>query len=674
MKLQKLLSLLVSSDNQAADDLLLEALKLGNEHERAIALEAITRRANNHGLFGVLEQYESLPASLKKMVLAKSASFYFALSEAGRSDNHAARTSALKVIAAARLGKLSYVLSENLRDPDDELSRTACEALVDLARWVNTQSRMMHRFHLADVDDGLTLVGEAKRSNDSTVMAAPTAASDLASAYATVMRERPDIESAVARALDWGKSKHVPDLLRAALLLCDHAQSKTLAILKTTRHGGQASMVRKLQQPPGADHVEAFLLGASHGHLRTNFAAAFAQIVDRSVLDALLRRSYWLHDHQLHLCIGHVDRGVWWGETDLPRDLENRTPRDAMRIADWITSSGLHDSIQDARLIHLVEHVSVDPMARLHVLRQASQRPKMVGVAFLAKMLDDPDERLVRIAVREIVRRRPPEYQNLLLQRLTHASDSVRRVISRAIGQTGFDHFWNRFDRMARPTRRQAGRAMLKLLADAPLRISRYLTNGTVEQRVRGLQIVHELELAPQFREQLVGLCAHQNARVRSKAVGLLVEIPGEATSNILERVLADTDPRVRANAIEVLENKRSTEYVPMLTERARSTHNRERANAIKALHRMKVGMASEQLAIMLRDPRSEHRISALWTLRHIGLWALISEVGRLAKADESLKVRRYAASILKNVIEMVQRSGAQKPPMPAEIQSPRAA
>jgi len=161
---------------------------------------------------------------------------------------------------------------------------------------------------------------------------------------------------------------------------------------------------------------------------------------------------------------------------------------------------------------------------------------------------------------------------------------------------------------------------------------------------------------------------------VRSKAVGLLVEIPGEATSNILERVLADTDPRVRANAIEVLENKRSTEYVPMLTERARSTHNRERANAIKALHRMKVGMASEQLAIMLRDPRSEHRISALWTLRHIGLWALISEVGRLAKADESLKVRRYAASILKNVIEMVQRSGAQKPPMPAEIQSPRAA
>ncbi len=677
MKLQKLLSLLVSSENQAADDLLLEALRVGNEQERAIALEALTRRANNHGLVGVLELYETFPPSLRKMVIAKSSSFYFALSDAGRSDNHQARLASLKVIAAARLGKLSYVLSENLRDPNDEVSKTACESLLELARWVNTQSRLMHRFTLAEGEDGLTLLGEARRANDSTVMAAPTAASDLATAYANVMRERPDIESAVARALDWGKSKHIPDLLRAALLLCDHAQSKTLAILKTSRHGGQASMVRKLQQPPGADHVEAFLLGASHGHLRTNFASAFAQIVDRSVLDALLRRSHWLRDHQLQTCIGHVDRGMWWSELDLPRDLADRTPQDAMRIAEWIALSGLHETIQDDRLIQLADHVHADPLARLHVLRQAAQRPKAASGAFLAKMLDDPDERLVRIAVREIIRRRPPEYQNLLLQRMTRASASVRRVIGRAIGQAGFDQFWNRFEHMARPTRKQAGRAMLKLLPDASARIGRYLATGTVEQRVRGLQIVQELELAPQFREQLIALCGHQNARVRSKAVGLLIEIPAEATSNILERVLADNDARVRANAIEVLENKRSTEYVPMLTERARSTHNRERANAIKALHRMKVGIASEQLMAMLRDPRANHRISALWTLRHIGLWALISEVGRLAKTDESLKVRRYAAAILKSVIEMVQRAGIQPSvaaPGPQEVQSPKAA
>ncbi len=671
MKLQKLLSLLVSSDNQAADDLLLEALRVGNEQERAIALEAITRRANTHGLFGVLEQFADLPQSLQKMVVAKSQAFYFALSDAGRSDKRSARIAAMRIIAASRTGKLSYVLSENLRDPDDELSKAACDSLVDLARWVNTQSRLMHRFGQdPHEDDGLTPIGDEKSANDSTIMAAPTMGSDLTTAYAQVMRERPEIESAVARALDWGKSKHIPDLLRAALLLCDHPQSKTLAILKTTRHGGQASMVRKLQQPPGADHVEAFLLGASHGHLRTNFGQAFAQITDRRVLDALLRRSHWLRDTQLATCIGHVDRGVWWSENDLPRDLEHRTPRDAMRIADWIVASGLHDTMQDERLLQLIDHAQTDPQTRLHILRVASQRPKGTSVVMLSKMLDDSDERLVRIAVREIVRRRAPDFENMLLQRMARATDSVRRVISRSIGQVGFESFWNRFDRIDRKARKQAGKAMLKILTDAPVRIARYLVSGTVEQRVRGLQIVQELELTHQFREQLTTLCQHPNARVRSKAVSLLVEVPAEATSNILEKVLSDTDARVRANAIEVLEVKRSTEYIPMLTERARSTNNRERANAIKALHRMKIGVAGEQLGLMLKDARVEHRISALWTLRNIGLWGLISEVGRLAKADESLKVRRYAASILKNVIEMLQQSGS----LPDTAAAPRAA
>jgi HEAT repeat protein len=672
VKLQKLLSLLVSADNQAADDLLLEALRVGNDHERAIALEALTRRANSHGLFGVLELFDQLSPKTQKLIIDKATTFYFVLSDAGRSDNHAARLAAMKIIASARLGKLSYVLSENLRDPDDALSKAACDSLVDLARWVNSESRLMHRFDHSPQDDGLTLMGETKSPGDSTIVAAPTVGTDLSVAYAQVMRERPEIEGAVARALDWGKSKHIPDLLRAALLLCDHPQSRTLAILKTSRHGGQASMVRKLQQPPSADHVEAFLLGASHGHLRTNFAAAFAQITGRDVLDALLRRTHWLRDHQLNTCLGHVDRGVWWGEHDLLRDLEHRMPADAMRIADWVVVSGLHDTLQDERLTQLADHCKSDAAARLHILRVASQRPKQASVEFLKKMLEDSDDRLVRIAAREIIRRRPPDFENLLLQRMTRASDSVRRVISRAIGQVGFDGFWKRFERMDRATRKQAGRAMLKLLTDAPTRIGRYLTSGTTEQRIRGLQIVQELELAQQFREPLVALCNHPNARVRSKAVSLLVEVPAEATGEILERALSDTDGRVRANAIEVLETKRASEYVPMLTERARSTHNRERANAIKALHRMKVGNAAEQLTIMLKDPRVEHRISALWTLRHVGLWVLIGEVGRLAKMDESLKVRRYAAAILKNVIELLQKSGSV--PTTPPVQRPRAA
>ena len=45
------------------------------------------------------------------------------------------------------------------------------------------------------------------------------------------------------------------ELLRAALLLCDWPGSKTLHILQTMKHAGQSPMVRRLQQPPAAEHV-----------------------------------------------------------------------------------------------------------------------------------------------------------------------------------------------------------------------------------------------------------------------------------------------------------------------------------------------------------------------------------------------------------------------------------
>ena len=131
-------------------------------------------------------------------------------------------------------------------------------------------------------------------------------------------------------------------------------------------------------------------------------------------------------------------------------------------------------------------------------------------------------------------------------------------------------------------------------------------------------------------------------------------------TDVVVERLVTDSDPRVRANAIEVMQSRPQAKLLPVLAQRAISTNNRERANAIKALHGMKVGAAAPQLIQMLRDSRPEHRISALWTLGQIGWWQMLNEVGRLAKEDGNMKVRRYALGVLKGVAEIA-RSQPQK-------------
>jgi len=161
------------------------------------------------------------------------------------------------------------------------------------------------------------------------------------------------------------------------------------------------------------------------------------------------------------------------------------------------------------------------------------------------------------------------------------------------------------------------------------------------------------------MKPSLLQMAADPNAKLRSKAVAVLGEL-GEVPSDVvLERVLNDTDARVRANAIEVIENKAKAGYVPLLAERARANtfSSRERANAIKALHRMKVRQATQALHAMLQDPRPEHRISAMWALRQIGWWQLLNEVGRLAKEDQNLRVRRYALAVLRTVAGMLRQN-----------------
>ena len=266
--------------------------------------------------------------------------------------------------------------------------------MVALARWVATETRAR-----AEVGAGTNIVLPMPLSIDN----------------------RPEIEAAVARAMDVHRGRHGQDLLRAALLLCDWPGSKTLAILHTTKHGGQSPMVRRLQQPPASEHVEAFLLGATHGELRSHFGIVFSHIDEAPVLDALLRKTHWLKDHQLQLCMHQVTRGAWWGDAELVRDIERRTPADAARIGEWLAVSGMHDVMQDERLERLVAHARDDFTARLRLLRIAMAASAGRSVQLIRAFLADPDERLVRMAAREIVRRRPPDFENMLLQLMTGA-------------------------------------------------------------------------------------------------------------------------------------------------------------------------------------------------------------------------------------------------------------
>ena len=219
--LNPLIQALIASKNEAADDLLLQALAIGNEVEQTTMLTALLRRKTLRGLNGIIGLYDALPDSLRQTILANIKLLHHAIRECGRSADPARRKSALKLIAQGRQGKLAYILSENLHDANEEFSKSAVDAMVSLARWASTETKRL----------------QAGRLENSPIVPVPLDDLDTSSAfdeppreYQELIDQRPEIEAAVARAMDVHRGKHGPDLLRATLLLCDSPSSKTLTL------------------------------------------------------------------------------------------------------------------------------------------------------------------------------------------------------------------------------------------------------------------------------------------------------------------------------------------------------------------------------------------------------------------------------------------------------------
>src|SRR5918999_2631940 len=143
--LVRLLHALIQSKNEAADDVLVGALRLGAENEQRAALEALLRRKTVRGLSGVIGEFARLPESLQLHVLRNVKTLHQALRASGRAEEVSQRLAAMKIIALGRQGKLAYVLSENLHESKEELSKAATEAMVALARWVATETRRLQR-------------------------------------------------------------------------------------------------------------------------------------------------------------------------------------------------------------------------------------------------------------------------------------------------------------------------------------------------------------------------------------------------------------------------------------------------------------------------------------------------------------------------------------------------
>lgn len=633
--LPQIIPTLVASKNSAADEVLLDVLHLGNNREQKIALDALLARRTLRGLGSVVVMYSSLTEDLQQQILQQIKAFHAALREYGHSEDLSKRLAAIRLIRLSHEGKLAYVLNNSIHHHDEQISQAGTAALISLSRWIISNTRSLQNDTRKDQD-----------GNEQQTMPSNT------TLYQTILECRSDVEQTLSHAIDVHRGKFGAELIHAALMLVDSPKSQAISILRLNRHGGQQLIARRLQQPPKSEHVAAFLLGAAYGGLRSHFGIAFSHINETPSLDAILNQTHWLKDSQLQLCMRQVNRGVWFTPQAFQSYLEHTDPVRSASAAMWLAHSGAQDSVVDEALGQIYQHAGEHLDARLMVLRAAAHRPDEASTATFAKLLQDPDERIARMAVREIIRRRPRTMEAMLVPLMAKAPESVRKVISRAIGQAGYSQFWNRFEQLDTTTRQNAGRAMFKILPDAITRLSRQLTGGSAEQRLKAMQIAREIGLGERILPILIQICRDPDPRLRSKVVKLLGDVESVPIELLADRLAHDADARVRANAVESLEARHADQCADILTQKATTGHNRERANAIKAIHNLKITEAAAHLTSMLNDPRPEHRISAIWAMRQTGIWQLLDQIGHMARQDNNGRVRRYALAAIRETIK----------------------
>ena len=406
MTLDQVIAALVKSANGAADDVLLEAVRVGTPAEAARALGGLFERGTAAGLAGVVGRYADLPAELRSGVASRADELDAAVRDAGRAGDADARRSAVRLIADSRQAALATILTENLRHADASVAMTAAAALVGFAEWVAAGVHALQR----DEGDGVRGgrgEGDADEESVNPSPRHPVTASPDHATYEQVTKDRADIEQAVVRAVEQQRERPagdrvMTDVLRAAVLLCDHTGSRLVTLLRGPRHAGQAALARRVGGTPTADAVDAFLVGAGHGGQRSTFANSFARIADAPTLDGLVRRTHWLKDHMLATCLQLVSRGAWWTEADLTRDTAARCGDDVARVGRWIAASGSADAVQDERLTAVrTQLLATEPAnvaARCELFRLAAGRARGASTTLVAAFLDDPDERLARMA------------------------------------------------------------------------------------------------------------------------------------------------------------------------------------------------------------------------------------------------------------------------------------
>jgi hypothetical protein len=195
---------------------------------------------------------------------------------------------------------------------------------------------------------------------------------------------------------------------------------------------------------------------------------------------------------------------------------------------------------------------------------------------------------------------------------------------------------------------RAAGR--VDSLTDVSLAKSLADSSGEGDPRVsardagRLMEVLSEISDGTRILPSLMRMLRHPNAHVRSKAVKMIGR--GSRSVRWVQGRLAESDPRVRANAVEALWGVDTEEARALLLSATRDGNNRVAGNALVALYRIGDNSVIPELLKMSEHESALFRSTAAWVMGESGDTRFTETLAGLMR-DTNAAVRTRALAAL---------------------------
>jgi hypothetical protein len=167
------------------------------------------------------------------------------------------------------------------------------------------------------------------------------------------------------------------------------------------------------------------------------------------------------------------------------------------------------------------------------------------------------------------------------------------------------------------------------------------------DQMGRIMEILEEISDGARIFPSLVRLLRHSNPNVRSKAVLMIGR--GSRSARWVRHRLADTDPRIRANALEGLWGVKTDEARQLLQSLVHDPNNRVAGNAILGLYRLGDSSVIPDLMNLARHESAMFRATAAWVMGESGDPRFTEVLAGLMR-DPNAILRKRAFSALGNI------------------------